>query len=80
MIEETSKETIDRKIQKATEAYQFLKNSTIMERAALMNAIADKIESLGDELLETAHAETSLPMTRPAREKATTLGQWRGYS
>ncbi|MDC8104065.1 aldehyde dehydrogenase (NADP(+)) [Chryseobacterium sp. PTM-20240506] len=80
MIEETSKETIDRKIQKATEAYQFLKNSTIMERAALMNAIADKIESLGDELLETAHAETSLPMTRLAGEKARTIGQWRGYA
>lgn len=80
MIEETSKEIIDQKIYEATEAYQFLKNTTIKERAAFMNAVADKIEALGEELLTTAHAETSLPLARLTGEKARTIGQWRGYA
>lgn len=80
MIEEISKELIDQRVQLAVEVYQFLKNSTIKERATLMNAIADKIESLGDMLLATAHAETSLPLARLAGEKARTIGQWRSYA
>ncbi|MCJ7936241.1 MAG: aldehyde dehydrogenase (NADP(+)) [Chryseobacterium sp.] len=80
MIEETSKESIDQRIQMAADAYQFLKNSTIKERARFMNAVADKIEALGEELLATAHAETSLPLARLAGEKARTIGQWRSYA
>ncbi|MBP2615615.1 aldehyde dehydrogenase (NADP(+)) [Chryseobacterium jejuense] len=80
MIEETSKENIELRIQMASEAYQFLKNTTIKERAALMNAVADQIEALGEELLTTAHAETSLPLARLTGEKARTVGQWRNYA
>lgn len=80
MIEETSKENIELKIQMASKAYQFLKNTTIRERAAFMNAVADQIEALGEELLTTAHAETSLPLTRLTGEKARTAGQWRSYA
>ncbi|NIF05126.1 aldehyde dehydrogenase (NADP(+)) [Chryseobacterium sp. Tr-659] len=80
MIEETPKENIDRKIQMALEAFQFLKNTTIKERAALMNAIADQIEALGEELLTTAHTETSLPLARLTGEKARTVNQWRSYA
>ncbi|TZF98634.1 aldehyde dehydrogenase (NADP(+)) (plasmid) [Chryseobacterium panacisoli] len=77
---ETSKENIDRRIQMAAEAYQFLKNTTVKERAAFMNTVADKIEVLGKELLTTAHAETSLPLARLTGEKARTSGQWRSYA
>ncbi|REC60201.1 aldehyde dehydrogenase (NADP(+)) [Chryseobacterium pennae] len=80
MIEETSKENIELRIQMASEAYQFLKNTTIKERAALMNAVADRIEALGEELLTTAHIETSLPLARLTGEKARTAGQWRSYA
>ncbi|WP_347217640.1 aldehyde dehydrogenase (NADP(+)) [Chryseobacterium sp.] len=80
MIEETSKENIEVRIQMASEAYQFLKNTTIKQRAAFMNAVADEIEALGEELLTTAHAETSLPMARLTGEKARTAGQWRSYA
>ncbi|AZA83672.1 aldehyde dehydrogenase (NADP(+)) [Chryseobacterium lactis] len=80
MIEETSKKTMDHKIQLAVEAYQFLKNTTIKERAEFMNAVADHIEALGEELLTTAHAETSLPLARLTGEKARTIGQWRSYA
>lgn len=80
MIEETSTENIDRRIQLAVEAFQFLKNTTINERAEFMNAVADQIEALGEELLTTAHAETSLPLARLTGEKARTVGQWRTYA
>ncbi|RXM51272.1 MULTISPECIES: aldehyde dehydrogenase (NADP(+)) [unclassified Chryseobacterium] len=80
MIEETSKENIEVRIQMASEAYQFLKNTTIKERAAFMNAVADQIEALGEELLNIAHAETSLPLARLTGEKARTIGQWRSYA
>ncbi|WP_246008654.1 aldehyde dehydrogenase (NADP(+)) [Chryseobacterium lactis] len=71
---------MDHKIQLAVEAYQFLKNTTIKERAEFMNAVADHIEALGEELLTTAHAETSLPLARLTGEKARTIGQWRSYA
>ena len=80
MIEETSKENIEVRIQMASEAYQFLKNTTIKQRAAFMNAVANEIEALGEELLTTAHAETSLPLARLTGEKARTIGQWRSYA
>lgn len=34
-----------------------------------MNAVADKIEGLGEHLLTTAHTETSLPLARLTGEK-----------
>jgi len=80
MIEETSPQNIDKRIQLAAEAYQFLKNTTIKERAAFMNTVANQIEALGEELLTTAHTETSLPLARLAGEKARTTGQWRSYA
>lgn len=80
MIEETSTQNIDRRIQLAAEAFQFLKNTTINERAEFMNAVADQIEALGEELLTVAHSETSLPLARLTGEKARTAGQWRSYA
>ncbi len=80
MIEETSTQDIDRRIQMAAEAFQFLKNTTISERAEFMNAVADQIEALGEELLTVTHAETSLSLARLTGEKARTVGQWRSYA
>ena len=80
MIEETSKQNIELRIQMASEAYQSLKKTTVKERAAFMNAVADRIEALGEELLTTAHTETSLPLARLTGEKARTAGQWRSYA
>ncbi|MDR4954055.1 aldehyde dehydrogenase (NADP(+)) [Chryseobacterium sp. ES2] len=80
MMEETPTQNIDKRIQMAVEAFQFLKNTTINERAEFMNAVADQIEVLGVELLEVTHAETSLPLARLIGEKARTTGQWRSYA
>ncbi|MCP1297755.1 aldehyde dehydrogenase (NADP(+)) [Chryseobacterium sp. S0630] len=80
MMEEASRQYIDERIRKASEAFQFLKNTTVTERAEFMNAVADQIEVLGVELLEITHQETSLPLARLIGEKARTVGQWRSYA
>lgn len=71
---------LDERVRLASEAYQFLKSTTIAERAAFMHAVADHIEGLGEKLLDTAHAETALPFPRLTGEKARTVGQWRSYA
>ncbi|MCW8313607.1 aldehyde dehydrogenase (NADP(+)) [Sphingobacterium sp. InxBP1] len=71
--------TLDGYAQLAAEAFQFLKSTTIAQRADFMFAVADKIEALGAELLETAHQETALPLPRLTGEKARTVHQWRSY-
>ncbi|MBE8722413.1 aldehyde dehydrogenase (NADP(+)) [Sphingobacterium pedocola] len=64
----------------ASEAFQFLKSTTIAERASFMHAVANKIEGLGQDLLDAAHRETALPFARLTGEKARTVGQWRSYA
>ncbi|PVH27102.1 aldehyde dehydrogenase (NADP(+)) [Sphingobacterium corticibacter] len=74
-----TKEILDAYVQKAVDAFQFLKRTTVQERAALMHAVADAIEALDDQLLNLAHEESALPMPRLQGEKARTVGQWRSY-
>lgn len=71
---------LDERVRLAAEAFQFLKSTTITQRAAFMHAVADKIEGLDEELLAAAHAETALPLPRLTGEKARTIGQWRSYA
>ncbi|QNL50746.1 aldehyde dehydrogenase (NADP(+)) [Olivibacter sp. SDN3] len=80
MYKETSKEEITTAFEKATEAFQYLKNQSIADRATLMYAIADKIASLGSNLIDTAMAETALPEARLVGERARTVFQWRSYA
>lgn len=74
------KDYLDRCIELAAEAYQFLKNTTVTERAAFMHAVADKIEKLGPELIEIANQECALPFPRLEGEKGRTIWQWRSYA
>ena len=45
------------------------------DRAQLLDAIADQIMALGDELLKRAHKETGLPMARLTAERARAVNQ-----
>lgn len=64
----------------AAEAFQFLKSTTVADRAKFMHAVADEVEAIGQELLDAAHEETALPMGRLRGEKARTVNQWRSYA
>ncbi len=80
MNNNTSIQDIDLLLQKAEAAFFIFKNYTVKQRAAFMHQVADAIEALGDELIETAQAETNLPVARLQGEKGRTILQWRSYA
>ena len=49
-------------------------------RARFLETIADRIQALGDELLERGHAETGLPIARLTGERGRTMGQLRLFA
>ena len=49
-------------------------------RANLLEAIAEEILALGDELLDRAHAESGLPLARLTGERGRTVGQLRLFA
>jgi NADP-dependent aldehyde dehydrogenase len=50
------------------------------DRARFLDRIAERLEELGDELLQTAHRETSLPLPRLQGERGRTCGQLRTFA
>jgi NADP-dependent aldehyde dehydrogenase len=80
MYKETTQDKVDELLNSAAAAFQYLKKRSMKDRAALMYAIADKITSLGPELISAAMEETFLPEARLIGEKARTIFQWRSYA
>ncbi len=74
------KKVLDHIVDKAEEAFSFMKKTTVKERMLFMHAVADSIERLGQELIDAAHEETALPHARLTGEKARTIVQWRTYA
>ncbi|MCL6415111.1 aldehyde dehydrogenase (NADP(+)) [Aestuariirhabdus sp. Z084] len=64
----------------ATEAASQFANLSIADRAAFLRKIADEIEVCGDQITETAHAETALPIPRLEGERGRTLNQLRFFA
>lgn len=50
------------------------------ERAAFLDAVAEEIEALGDELVDRAHLETGLSLARLTGERGRTCGQLRMFA
>lgn len=80
MYKDTSTAALEEVLAKATAAYQQYKNSSLKQRADFMRAIANEIEVLGDELIDTAMAETNLPQARLQGERARTMFQLNSYA
>lgn len=80
MNENTPISEIDQLVQQAHEAFLAFKRINSKQRAAFMHLVADEIEALGPELIDTAKLETNLPDARLAGEKARTVFQWRSYA
>lgn len=70
----TEKE-IQESISKATTAFEIYRQTTFAERAGFLEAIADEIMQLGDELIERCRLETGLPEARITGERGRTVGQ-----
>ncbi|WP_225551155.1 aldehyde dehydrogenase (NADP(+)) [Sphingobacterium bovistauri] len=77
---QTNKMELDILIANAEDGYKHLQQMSRKDRAELMYSIASSIEALGDELIQTAHEETNLPLARLNGEKARTIHQWRLYA
>jgi len=71
---------VDRAAALAAAAFDDFRNAPLGKRAAFLEAIADNILALGDELIERAHAETGLPVPRLQGERARTVGQLRLFA
>ncbi|HEY2722071.1 MAG TPA: aldehyde dehydrogenase (NADP(+)) [Chitinophagaceae bacterium] len=80
MFHDASSEEINKAIESSWTAFQVYRQFSLNRRAEFMHAVAKKLDSLGDELLQTAHEETHLPMPRLKSEKARTIFQLNNYA
>jgi len=73
-------EEVERAVSLAAQAFDVYRHATLAKRAAFIEAIAENVLKLGDELIERAHAETGLPVQRLQGERARTVGQLRLFA
>lgn len=66
---------VNRACELAWEAFDTFRQLKPEARAKFLEAIADNILAIGDELLERAHAESGLPIARLTGERGRTVGQ-----
>ncbi len=76
-VVEASSDDVDRAVAAAVAALATTSARPPAARAELLDQIADRIEGLGDELIEIASRETGLPPARIVGERARTTGQLR---
>lgn len=69
---EATEEEIDQALTLAAKVFPVLRATPAETRAQFLEAIAEEIEALGDELLEMANAETALGIPRLTGERART--------
>src|SRR6478736_4939107 len=71
---------VDQALREAQLAFLSYKNLSGKKKAEFLNAIADEIEALGQELVTAAMAETSLPEARILNERGRTTGHCRMFA
>ncbi|MFK7750545.1 MAG: aldehyde dehydrogenase (NADP(+)) [Kordia sp.] len=77
--EATSKE-IQEAVNLASEAFKEFRTISGVKKAAFLNAIADEILALDDELVKVYMSETGLPEGRAKGERGRTIGQLRTFA
>ncbi|WP_051554839.1 aldehyde dehydrogenase (NADP(+)) [Maribacter antarcticus] len=78
-VEATSEE-LEEAIALASDAFKIYKNKTGKERATFLNAIADEILALGDDLLKMYCSESGLPEGRATGERGRTMSQLQSFA
>jgi NADP-dependent aldehyde dehydrogenase len=71
---------VDKAVAAATSAIDIFANTSGVERAALLRAIADGLDAAAPELIARANLETALPIPRLTGEVARTSGQMRHFA
>lgn len=71
---------VDRAVNKAAAAFQVYRKKSGLEKARFLEAIADEIVAIGDELITVCCAESALPKGRIEGERGRTTGQLRLFA
>ncbi len=77
---EATAEEVGMAVEKAESAFLPYRSKPAEERARFLEAIADEILALGDELIRRCMEETALPQARLAGERARTMNQLRLFA
>ncbi len=77
---EASSEEIDKAVALAWKAFTCYQDYSGEQKSEFLNAIADEIEALGDELINTYCAESGLPRGRAMGERGRTVFQLRSFA
>lgn len=72
---EATEAEVVRAVEKAAQAFETYRNKSGKERADFLDAIAEEIMALGDELISRCTAETGLPEARLTGERGRTVNQ-----
>jgi len=72
---EATADEVNLAVQKAEGAFKIYRNKSGAEKAAFLEAIADEILALGNDLIERCMAETGLPEARITGERGRTMNQ-----
>jgi len=77
---EANSAEINSAVELSWQAFKVFRNTSQVDRAKFLNAIADEIEALGDELIETYCLESGLPEGRAQGERGRTIFQLRSFA
>ena len=77
---ECTSEELNQAIQLAKNAFPIYRKKSDLERANFLRAIAEEILAIGDDLIETACAETALPTARIQGERGRTTSQIEAFA
>jgi len=77
---EVTKEEIEKAVDAAWDAFKVYRSVPGKQRAAFLNAIADEIQALDQELIDTYTKESGLPEGRAIGERGRTMNQLRSFA
>ncbi|WP_103069496.1 aldehyde dehydrogenase (NADP(+)) [Aquimarina sediminis] len=77
---EATTEEVDQAVKLAHQAFKEYRNISGAKRAEFLNAIADEILALDDQLIQSYTSETGLPEGRAIGERGRTIGQLRSFA
>ncbi len=80
MFDDSTAGEIEKALETSWNAFSIYKKLPLKRRANFMRSIAKEMEALGDELLQVAGEETSLPEARLRNERARTIYQLNSYA
>lgn len=72
---EAVEDEVNAAVEKAKKAFRIYKNKSGREKADFLDAIADELLGLGNQLIKRASVETALPEGRITGERGRTMGQ-----